>query len=64
LIVSNDDPIVEEVRRAGEEYFKQFNFDLHAVCEDLRRRSEERGRKTVCLPPRRVSKSEAAKKAG
>jgi hypothetical protein len=48
----NEDPIVEEVRKAGEAYFAQFNFDLRAICEDLRRRSAERGVKTVSLPPR------------
>jgi hypothetical protein len=47
-----DDPIVDEVRKAGEAYFAQFNFDLRAICEDLRRRSEARGVKTVSLPPR------------
>jgi hypothetical protein len=49
-----DDPIVDEVRRAGEAYFAQFNFDLKAICDDLRRRSDEAGRKTVSLPPRPV----------
>ena len=31
------DPIVAEVRKAREEYARQFNYDLHAMCEDLRR---------------------------
>jgi hypothetical protein len=53
----NDDPIVEEVRRAGEAYLAKFNFDLKAACEDLRRLSEENGRKTVSLPPRPVKPS-------
>jgi hypothetical protein len=48
----NDDRIVDEVRRAGEAYFAKFNFDIHAICEDLRRRSEQQGRKTVSFPPR------------
>ena len=30
------DPIVDEVRRARAEHAKQFNFDIHAICEDLR----------------------------
>jgi hypothetical protein len=60
-----DDPIVDEVRKAGEEYLAKFNFDLKAVCEDLRRRSEAAGRKNVSYPPKRVKASgEAAKKAG
>jgi hypothetical protein len=46
------DPIVEEVRRAREEYAARFNYDLRAMCEDLRKRSAERGVKTVTLSPR------------
>jgi hypothetical protein len=49
-----DDPIVDEVRKAGEAYFAQFNFDLQAICEDLRRRSAERGVQAITLPPRPV----------
>jgi len=62
-----DDPIVDEVRKAGEAYFAQFDFDLRAVCEDLRRRSESRGVKTVSLPPRKPipqSRPGPEKKAG
>ena len=46
------DPIVEEVRDAGEAYLVQFNFDFDAVCNDLRRRSAEAGRPTIALKPR------------
>jgi hypothetical protein len=49
-----DDPIVDEVRKAGEAYFAQFNFDLRAICEDLRRQSVDRGAHPVSLPPRPV----------
>ena len=34
------DPIIEEVRRAGDAYMKRFNYDLKAVFADLRRRTE------------------------
>ena len=49
-----DDPIVEEVRRAGDAYFRQFNYDLKAAMDDLRRRSEQAGRKVVSLPSRHI----------
>jgi hypothetical protein len=53
----DEDPIVEEVRRAGDAYMRQFNYDLKAVFADLRQRTEEArrsGRTVVSRPPRRV----------
>jgi hypothetical protein len=47
------DPIVEEVRKAREEYAKRFNYDLDAMFDDLEGRSRERGVETVKLPPKR-----------
>ncbi len=46
------DPIVDEVRKAGDAYFKKFNYDLKAAFEDMRHRTEQSGRKVVSLPPR------------
>ncbi|MEW6252078.1 MAG: hypothetical protein AB1716_15675 [Planctomycetota bacterium] len=57
------DPIVEEVRRAGDAYFRQFDYDLKAALDDLRRRSEEAKRKVVSRPARRVG-PERPKKVG
>ena len=48
------DPIVEEVRKAREEYARRFNFDLHAMCEDLRRKQKLPGGPVVSFPPRPV----------
>jgi hypothetical protein len=62
----NEDPIVEEVRRAGDAYFKRFNYDVKAAFADLRRRTEEArkaGRKVVSRPPR-PAVGARAKKAG
>jgi len=50
------DPIVEEVRRAREAHAKKFNYDLNAICEDLRRRERESGYPTVSLAPKRVER--------
>jgi hypothetical protein len=33
-----DDPIVAEVRRVRDELARQFNYDVHAICEDLWKR--------------------------
>lgn len=48
------DPIVEEVRKTREAYARQFNFDLRAICQDLRKRQNEGGRRVVRPEPRRV----------
>jgi len=57
-----DDPIVDEVRKAGEDYFTQFKFDIRAICDDLRRRSLKSGRKTISFPPRTPSPREVRPK--
>ena len=36
-----DDPIVNEIRRIRRDYAEQFQNDLHAICEDLRRQERE-----------------------
>ena len=33
-----DDPIVAEVRRVRDRLARKFNYDIHAILEDLRRR--------------------------
>ena len=50
------DPIVEEVRRIRDEHAKKFNYDLHAICEDFRKRQRLSGRTVVSRPPRRPLK--------
>jgi hypothetical protein len=47
------DPIHEELHRYREEHARKFNFDLAAICKDLRERS--RDLKVVRLPPHRIS---------
>jgi hypothetical protein len=50
------DPIVDEVRRAREEYARKFNFDLDAICRDLRQKQESSGARVVSLPKRPVQR--------
>ena len=35
------DPIVSEVRKYRMEHTKKFNFDIHAICDDLRKYQKE-----------------------
>ena len=54
-----DDPIVDEVRTARDEYAKQFNYDLDAICLDLQREQDVSGRKLVSFPPKRPQRAMA-----
>ena len=54
------DPIVDEVRKAREEYAKQFDYDLDAMFDDLQRRQRESGRTFVSFPPKRRSSATAS----
>ena len=48
------DHIVEEVRRIREEHAAQFNYDLDAIVEDLRRSESERDWPRASFAPRRI----------
>ena len=48
------DPIVEEVRKVRERHAAQFNYDLEAICRDLKEQERKGRRKLVSLPPRKV----------
>ena len=48
------DPIHEEIHKYRAEHARKFNFDLAAICKDLKERS--RNLKVVRLPAQRISK--------
>jgi len=54
------DPIVEEVQKLRQAHAAKFNFDLHAICEDLRQKEKACGHPLVSLPPKRLPKATAA----
>jgi|CXWL01.1.fsa_nt_gi hypothetical protein len=37
------DTIIQEIRKTRDEYARQFNYDLHEMCLDLRREQELSG---------------------
>lgn len=47
------DPIVEEVRRIRDEHAKRFNYDLHAICEDFRKKQSSSDHTVFSRQPRR-----------
>jgi len=50
------DPIVEEVREARRKHAEKFNFDLYAICEDLKKREQKGDHPVKTLPPKRTLK--------
>lgn len=46
------DEILEEIYRDREEHAKAFNYDLKAICDDLRKRQAVSGRKIISKPLR------------
>jgi hypothetical protein len=48
------DPFVQEVRKFRMEHTRQFNSDLHLICDDLRRFEASLGKRVVKLDPRRI----------
>ena len=52
------DPIIEEIRTIRDAHANRFQFDLHAICEDLRKKEKTFGHPIVSLPPKRIFKKE------
>ena len=48
------DPILDEVRQFRDAYAKRFQYDLGAICRDIRAKQTQSGRKVVSLPPQPV----------
>lgn len=46
------DPVVEEIRKYRDEYACQFSYDLHAICQDIRKKQGQAGRRVVSLSPK------------
>lgn len=49
-----EDPVVEEIRQARDADTKQFNYDLDAVCDNLRQREKGSAIPAVTLPPKHL----------
>ncbi len=57
------DPFVEEVRKHRLEHTRQFDSDLHRICEDLREFEATLGERVVTLEPKRRRPATASRKA-
>lgn len=54
-----NDPIVEEVRGHREAHAAEFDYDIAAICRDLRQQQANSNRKIVTLPARRVQPADS-----
>ena len=48
------DEVLEEIYTIREEYAKSFNYDLQAICDDLRKKEAASGRKLISKPLKQV----------
>lgn len=44
------DEVLEEIYRIREEHAKAFNYDLKAICDDLRQKQATSGRRIISVP--------------
>lgn len=49
--LSYDDPIVTEIRKAGDEMAREANYDLHTLCERLREAERQHPERLIKTPP-------------
>ena len=54
------DPYVEEVRRHRMEHTRQFDSNLHRICEDLRQFESSLGDRVVTLEPKKRRRTTAS----
>lgn len=54
------DPIVEEIHRIREQQAKALGDDLHAICQDIRKKETASGRKLITRLPRKPAVPNAA----
>ncbi len=50
------DPIVAEVRHHRDAYAKRFNYNIEAICRDIRAKQAKSDKEVVSLPPKLVPK--------
>lgn len=53
--MSENDPIVAEVRKVREEHAAKFNHDLEAIYRDLLEQQSKSDRPVVSFPPKALS---------
>jgi hypothetical protein len=49
------DEVLEEIYTIREEHAKTFNYDLQAICDDLRKKQADSGRQIISKPLKQLS---------
>jgi acid stress-induced BolA-like protein IbaG/YrbA len=52
------DEVVEEIYTIREEHAKAFNYDLQAICDDLRKKQAVSKRQVISKPLKQLSKQQ------
>ena len=53
-----DDPIINEIRKYRDEYAAKFNYDMDAICKDIRKRQATSGHEVVSRPSKRTAEDQ------
>lgn len=51
------DSIVEEIRKIRQAHAAKFNYELKAICADLKEKEKDCGHPVVSFPPKRYLKA-------
>ena len=62
--MTQNDPLIDDLRRVGQAYVDSFKGDWAALVADLNRRSEREGRKVMAMPPKPPRQPVRVKKVG
>jgi hypothetical protein len=54
------DPIIDEIHKVREEYARQFDFDVRAICRDIQAKQLKSGRDLVSFPARKPTPKKSA----
>ncbi|MFH0975319.1 MAG: hypothetical protein V1874_06015 [Spirochaetota bacterium] len=50
------DSIIEEIHKYRDDYLKQFNYDIHEICKDIRKKQNQNERQLIAPKPRPAKK--------
>jgi hypothetical protein len=52
------DEVLEEIHKNREEHAEAFNYDLQAICDDLRKKQAASNRQVISKPLKQLSKQQ------